>query len=703
MHVTGAHLHGGKQGHQGHGFRRFRRSVRIFFGGGWWDWSPDGWYPAAVPIVCSQWSQPLDVDDTFRAYAQSQLAASQGQPVSERLADGWLYLYTLESGNVVVRRCWTDTGGTMGDAPPRPPESSPSGGAAPTNGARGDLGTGTMGDAAPAGSEAVPTVVAVERPHPRGMRGVREGAAEVAARIARDARNTLMITWARRAIAEANLPGVRGAPVPDQLVGALFQRLKSETAFVKDPVNTELMMSATQLLCLDPRGYCVRAGDCDDMLIALGAAVATLGIPVWIRVRRYRGQSQAHITLLYDSAPRLGGPIKCVDPSTDSGACSEAPYVEEVVMEVDMGQHDEAAGTFIGIGDPPPPELPPDQTSAWITQIQNAKAALDASRARLVAAAAQFAKVRADLGLPDHDPSLGENASTSALADYLRTQQWTPEAAAAESKLLATATFLSTVLSDGLAGQRAMYWKDADIAFASKAGDAYGVMLVTDANGNKRLSYVDPQTGAPTGTIGIAPILIGLAIVGSIVVTVAAVWAVSKVVDYMTSAHRDDMLGKVAEQQQSLVDQGKSTPAQAAAFMRAMGDLAAATAPPPPENLITKYGLPLLGIALGLVGGYIVARFAGAVLPAMGGRPAQAAEGFGLEARSRPSGRATARRSSHWRAAERRARKHWTVITVDEKGWTRGRLGRRVSRVQAERVAAMWRQSGVSNVRIVEA
>ena len=585
-------------------FRRGRRGLRLFWDGWWWAWYPTGWVIVETPITCSEWEWVTStMDANQRSYpgllsrASAALADSEGSPITERLADGWLYLYMLQRDGVHVVnvwRCWADQGGAIGTNPGPPP------------------------------GHAVPGTPVVEHDHPRGMAGVNAGAEEVARRIARDARRPSVIAWARRVVKAANLPAPRGYPVPDQIVAALFAQWKRDVAFVKDPMNTELMMGTEQLLCLDPQGYCIPAGDCDDQIIGLGAAILSVGIPLWIRIRRYKGLAQTHITLLYDSAPKLGGPVKCLDPSSESGECSTLAYLDEVVIEVDMGQNNDAGGTFIGIGAPPPQgtptppaTLPADQAAAWITQITNAKAALDASRAQLQTYQAQLVQLRTDLGLPANDPSRGEG-STSPLAQYAADHLYTPETQAAESKLLQTAAFLSSVLADGLSGKRPLFFLEAgalggipqaDIGFATLPGDAYGVILLPNSSGQPVPTYVDPTNDQPSGTIGLWPILIGAAV--GVVLTLAAVWAVSKITDYMTSAHHDDMLQKVADQQSQLVQSGQQSPSQANAFIKSMADLATATTPPPaPANTSSwiTWGIPIGALILGLGLGFSLNR-----------------------------------------------------------------------------------------------
>lgn len=463
----------------------------------------------------------------------------------------------------------------------------------------------------PQGGNRLDRPMLVRRPHPGGMPGVRESAQAVADQIGLDMNDPDVIQWSRQTVAAANIPGVRGAPNPSAIVDVLRRAIKQIVAFVKDPLGTELVIATRHLLCLS--GYCVRAGDCDDQLVALGSCTMSLGIPIRLRVRRYRGQAQCHITMEYDSNPRLGGPWICVDPSTDSGQCSPTAFVEEFTVDVNPngGQL-----TFIGLGqvpgdeldagllgDPPPATLPSDQASAWATQLQIARDSLDGSRTQLRALRDAYVSVRADLGLAAVDPPPGEAFAGSDLAQYAQGGVWSAAAQSAESQLLATADFLSSAMTQGLSGARQLYWNAGDVFVESVPGDPYRVLMSTPAGSSTPVPTYFDATGNPQGTIGILPIIIGAAVLA--VVSIAAAYAVGKYCDYLSQRHHDDSLNAVSTNQAALVASGKETPEQAQAQIAAMGDLAKATAPPPAAGFWTGptvavasiVGVVVLGVA----------------------------------------------------------------------------------------------------------
>ncbi|MGH8749679.1 MAG: hypothetical protein ACREU5_11305 [Burkholderiales bacterium] len=457
------------------------------------------------------------------------------------------------------------------------------------------------------------------------MEGVRLSADEVASRIGRDMRDPAIIKWSRRTIAEANLAGPRGKPDPTAIVQALFAAMKPIVAFVKDPLGTELMVASRHLLCLDE--FCVRAGDCDDQLIVLGSCAMSVGIPVRLRVRRYPKQEQAHITLLYDSSPKLGGPWLCIDPSLDSGKCSSASYAEEFTIDVNPGNGELM---FIGIGDPPddgaadgdrdadgdlgvdPSVLPADQAAAWLEQLQIARDSLDASRVALRSMAQAYGQVRIDLGLPEFDATFNEsNAGVSALNAYTQSFAWTAQAAIDESKLLQAADFISACLTDGLSGARPLAFDQGDVLVGTLPGDPYRVLLQTPPGGAGPIPTVLDAQGNVQGTLGILQFLVGAGIIA--VVTLATAYAVGKLCDYLAQKHHDDAMTKVSDNQTSLIASGKETPEQAAAQTKAMSDLAAASKIDEPGFFSGFTGLAVAGVA-GLALGFGADRLLGRVL-----------------------------------------------------------------------------------------
>lgn len=558
--------------HHGHHGPHFRgaHGVFVWLDGLWWSWDGVAWAIIETSTVCGSWSDPLSpVPAEVTSFAAAELDAADGNPVTERLADGRLYLFTRERGALTIRVCLASSGevATVG-SPPAPP---------------------------------VPVVI---RQHPTGMTGVRTSTNAVRDQIQRDYLRRRVIEWARAATADVN-HAVRGKPDPRAQIRALFAAAKRRAPFVKDPVNAETVSSTEAILCLDDKGACLTGGDCGNQLVVLGATAKAIGIPIRLRTIRYAGQRQAHIVLDYDASPRGDSVWESIDPSTESGVCSNASIEEQFITAV--GADDEPP-TFIGIGQPDAAStlgdpdtlgadgagatMPAAQASGWAGVVSNVQAALDGARAHLRSELAAYAQLRADLGLPAFDTSATEGGSATPIADYVSSVNagapaWTQSASDAASKLLSTADFVSGALGDALGGSRALYFgaqaggqASSDLYIGSKPGDPYRVLLAADASGATRITYYDTTTSpAASGTLGLAPILIGAIALGVVVVSIATAYAIAKYSETLAEAAHTDMVKKVSDNEAGLVAAGLATPEQATAQTKALADLARATQP----------------------------------------------------------------------------------------------------------------------------
>lgn len=489
----------------------------------------------------------------------------------------------------------------------------------------------------------------------REFTSLEDGLRAIGAMIVENMRDVRILKWARVAMWEASL-AVNASPT--EIALAIYKKQREDMVFAQDPYCTELYTSAIKLLCLDPDGDCVRGGDCDDNVIVLASALMSVGIPVRLLVRSYPKMNQLHLMLQYDADARGRGYWTCFDATSPTGACF-AGYTSEKVASLEVGPmvlqqppqmmilgrppivERSVVAELLGdsfasmLGAPPassgsssssstsstPATLTQAQSDAWAALLLEAKARLDHSLERILWTSGQLAAVRQDLGMPAADPppaSSSDVAKLSPIQAYGETFQWTEAAQNAEQKLIQTATFASGVLADALAGKRALYFQDGDLFVAAMDGDPYGLLMKPSAGPGSPMvpQYIDVSSGAPTGQVGygIAPIVIGI---GIVVLSIAAVYAVSKVVDYLASAHRDDMVGKVAAAQQELVSSGKQTPEQAAAFMNATKDVLAVPPPNAASSGVSLWALvaaALGGALLGVVGVEVVPRLLSARL-----------------------------------------------------------------------------------------
>ena len=611
----------------------------------WWQWVPNAatgggghWAPVARAATAMRWGDSLPLSPELGAYVRGQLEASLAEPLAMRLSDGGVYLLAAERGRPVLRPA-IGTLAALGELPPPP-----------------------------AGEVLEP------------WRDAAESMRKCAEQIASDFRRRRVVEDAHRVVSEARAAGVdvgpRGRPNRRAIVWALFRDQKKRADFHDDPHNTELVGSTEAILCLDPDGVCLRGGDCDDQIVALGSRVMAMGIVVRLRARRYRGKRLLHVVLEFDSSRNGKSVWEAIDPSTESGKASEAPYEQELFQAIDT------APMFVGLGEPPDDDeegaamlgqaltggtttgegtspgssttasttqMDPSVAAAWVGLLQNVKTAFDASLQEMTTVAADYAAFRTTLGLAPTDDAAGgvgttstsssssssssSSTSTTPLTDYMTSVAsgapvWTTAAQTAETNLIAAGAFISQALADGLSGARVLTYDTAgtisggnpDLFVGALAGDTYSILFVKDAaTGALTPEYFTPQTTTATGTLG-SPwdFVVGAAALAA--VTLAVAWAVTHYMDKERAAHNDDMLQKVTQQQDQLIAAGQMTPQQGVQQIQALGQAGAAMNPPSTTANSLATVAQWIGIASLGVASIFVTRAILAALPSKSSR-----------------------------------------------------------------------------------
>jgi len=459
------------------------------------------------------------------------------------------------------------------------------------------------------------TVAATQIDHgmPRGYEGGAYGLDKLADYIDRSMHDPLVIEDTRQTLMRSGVLNVRGRPDPTKIVRAIFEDQKKRVGFVRDPVDTELMVHARYLLCLDPNGPCVPAGDCDDQVIAVASRVMCAGVPVRLRLRWYKGQGLSHITIEYDRSMRLEGDWVCLDPSREDGRCNETEYEHQVIREVHMGH--ERHGTFVGMGgdysgsmgaDDKQVTLSTEESKVWVARTLECRDKLAQDVARLRSRRDALVRVRADLGLPAFDPApapSSEGAKESPLRTYARTGAWTKEASDDESKLIESGDYAVRILDEGLAGNRPLYFDSKDwVLIGAKPNDPYFILMKPNDNGEYVASKVDPKTGNVTGQMGLIPVVIAVAGAAVVVaLSLGAAWHMDKLIDFLAQRHYDDMQSKISDNQTQLIAAGKATPEQLAALQKANVDMA--NAAKLPKSSGTSWLLLALAAVAGVAAG----------------------------------------------------------------------------------------------------
>jgi len=160
---------------------------------------------------------------------------------------------------------------------------------------------------------------------PRGDRGTLATARIIGRMVYEGAKDFLV---RQRAIEIFRIAGVASKDRFGE-IRALFEWVRRNIRYTRDIFQVETLHTARRMLEL-------RAGDCDDMTILLGAMLVATGHPVRLVLagfRRNRPHSYSHIYL----EVRLGSEWIALDPTMDRPLGWSPPTVWKRVCEVDRG------------------------------------------------------------------------------------------------------------------------------------------------------------------------------------------------------------------------------------------------------------------------------------------------------------------------------------------------------------------------------
>jgi hypothetical protein len=190
---------------------------------------------------------------------------------------------------------------------------------------------------------------ATRQNYPDGDLGIRLSLEEMAKRIREGRLDPAVRGWAIGALKDAGIDG-RGRTTVRAQVGALLDALRKQTSYAGDPAGAEYIASAAATLCLRP-GLCLNGGDCDDLSVALGAAIMSIGIPAVIVKQSFGPNAQEHVLV---AAQDEAGAWIYADPSTRLPIGSASAASEEVWIDplAPIGQLPEAQAEIVSLGAP---------------------------------------------------------------------------------------------------------------------------------------------------------------------------------------------------------------------------------------------------------------------------------------------------------------------------------------------------------------
>src|SRR5580692_113192 len=150
----------------------------------------------------------------------------------------------------------------------------------------------------------------------QGPKGVGFSLLEVARRI-REGKDDLYVkSWAGKVLIDAGKP-----TNTIEQAQAILDAVRKRTMFVPDPVGTEMNAAARYTLCLDDK-LCIPASDCDDLSVAVGSALMSMGIPVQVVGQSFKGKKDHPTHVLVAADTKLGW--KLIDATHPTFSVGEA-------------------------------------------------------------------------------------------------------------------------------------------------------------------------------------------------------------------------------------------------------------------------------------------------------------------------------------------------------------------------------------------
>jgi len=183
-------------------------------------------------------------------------------------------------------------------------------------------------------------------PYPEGATGIKLSLEKVAQKIRFGRNDPDMRGWAGDVIIAAGRPtDVRSR------AQAIMDAFRAQTWYTADPVGSEMIASGAATLCLRP-GLCVRARDCDDSVVAVGSALASIGIPVRALKQYFGPGQQEHVLLEAEDESGRWFPL---DPSTDKPVGFAHRALEEVRIDPmnTVGESGTTGAEIVTLGRPP--------------------------------------------------------------------------------------------------------------------------------------------------------------------------------------------------------------------------------------------------------------------------------------------------------------------------------------------------------------
>lgn len=423
-----------------------------------------------------------------------------------------------------------------------------------------------------------------------GVAGVKQSLSAMVYRIRTDRTKQSVKSWAQTVLGAAGLDG-RDHPSVRQQAQALLDALRARARYWPDPTGVEYVGTAEATLCLAP-GNCTNGGDCDDLTVAFCSAAASVDIPCAIIHQKFGAGQQEHVLAavqdergrwLYADPTLKDAPVgerapgvtweQRIDPFeavSFAGIAEATPSIVtfgrapsgDTMMKFHNGhwwawngqewllhqnnQWRRFAHIFAGVGDIVTPNAGPEvATQVAANEIEQARWTLQEKITDLSATVQSYVNMRRALGASAFDQ---DQAAVAGPSEFLRGADgqivWTSAVVEYAEWLIKFGENALRIAEAAASGSRAVAFDDVgrllvqalptDVSRYLLHDD--GSITVTDAQGNVTGSVAtngDRSRAGAVGTGAVPVVLVGIAIVGAVLIAIAAYYAISKLCEML--------------------------------------------------------------------------------------------------------------------------------------------------------------------------
>jgi hypothetical protein len=426
--------------------------------------------------------------------------------------------------------------------------------------------------------------------HPRGSAGLEKTLELLRQGAVKDGADPKVREFAFQVLQEGGNP-----QDPERKAQLLLAALLKRFHYISDPVDVEFIASTRMTLCLDEAELCYRGGDCDDAARAMAALLLIVGVEAVIVYQEFHDTD--HVLVGFDAGKGRWMRVdpcyfdvvgahhrhflreKWIDVMTGHVMCSgkdcpmglQEPGENVILKARPLGAYVGVSGVSgLGATSDPVEQV----VASWGIWLDGADKDMVAARDSMMASHDRMVATRAGLGLPAVDPlPPGEGGAGQPLPPGL----WTQQMENSYQAIVGWAATAHQYAQEALQGTRKAHWVvdqngNGQIGLEQMPGDK--VQLQSGyVNGRVTVQAVDIATGQVLGSgqASAGPLLVIGGIVAAVVVLGGTYLIVRQICQAVEAREKSVAQRNLTDKTTEWVQSGAATPAEAKAFVDAIG------------------------------------------------------------------------------------------------------------------------------------